>query len=262
VAGPIYALTVALQLSGQATLDALGSVDDMRDLRMLEQVTALTKTFERPAILMRLVRSIQRLYPGLHIIVVDDSQHPEPVTGVQTVIMPYDSGLSCGRREGLRHVVTQYVLLLDDDFVLYRRTNLVAAVHLMEAHRQIDIMGGCVLNLPFYTSTDYRRGALFPTEATSTMPEGSLIGGLPVYDKVANFFLARTERLRAVNWDPTLKQNEHADFFTRAKGVLTTVYNQDLKCLHAPTPFDTRYMEKRGEHLADLAVLQRRYFGQ
>ena len=34
--------------------------------------------------------------------------------------MPYDSGISAGRNEGLRHVTTKYVLLLDDDLVFFR----------------------------------------------------------------------------------------------------------------------------------------------
>jgi hypothetical protein len=34
-------------------------------------------------------------------------------------------------------------------------------------------------------------------------------------------------------------------FFARALGVLTTVFNPALRCLHARTPFDGEYMSKR-----------------
>ena len=261
-AKPSYGIIIRQQLALQRAIDSIPVLGSAKESDLITQLSALIKTFERPVVLNRLMDSILRLYPMLHVIVVDDSRQPGPVAGVQTVIMPYDTGVAAGRREGLRHVLTKYVLVLDDDFVLHRRTNLGVALDLMECHEEIDIMGGRVLNLPFYTSTDYSKAKLFPTEANPTVPVGSVVGGLPVYDKVANFFLARTERLRLVNWDPALKRIEHADFFTRAKGVLTTVYNRDMKCLHAPTPFDRAYMQSRGDHVADLAVLQHRYFGE
>ncbi len=87
------------------------------------------------------------------------------------------------------------------------------------------------------------------------------IGELPVYDKVANFFIARPERLQVVSWDERLKKIEHNDFFTRAKGVLTTVYNPNFKVLHAQTPFNRVYMEKRDDINAERQVLYGKYYG-
>ena len=120
-------------------------------------------------------------------------------------------------------------------------------------------MGGEVVHLPLFHTTDYRQAELPRTEARSVVPLGSSIDGLPVYDKVANFFVARTERLRLVDWDPALKRMEHADFFTRARGVLTSVHNAELKCLHAGTPFDAAYMAHRRNVTGDVAVLKARY---
>lgn len=50
---------------------------------------------------------------------------------------------------------------------------------------------------------------------------------------------------RSSPWEPRLKRMEHADFFTRAYGILTTVFNPQLKSLRAPTPFDAAYMRTR-----------------
>jgi hypothetical protein len=58
-----------------------------------------------------------------------------------------------------------------------------------------------------------------------------------------------------------VKKLEHADFFTRAKGILTTVYNPSLTCLQAQTPFDKAYMQKRMDLVAERALLQFRYRG-
>jgi len=259
IAGAAYRFIIAGELAFERFADAAHPCREAQDDGLLEELTALVKTFERPRVLRRLVESMKRMYPRLRVLVVDDSHHPVPIEGVETILLPFDSGVSAGRREGLRHVTTRYVLVLDDDFVFYRRTDLVSALRLMEEHPQIDIMGGQVITLPFYRSTDYRDAWLFPTHAEPTMPPGSAIGGLPVQDKVADFFIGRTERVRLVNWDPALKRVDHADFFTRAVGVLTTVYNADLKCLHAQTPFDVAYMRHREDWLADNAVLQYRW---
>lgn len=225
-----------------------------------EKLTAVIKTFERPDTLRRLVRSIKKLYPGMHVIVVDDSRSPLELEGVKTVRMPYDSGVSAGRQKALEQVRTPYLLLLDDDFIFYRKTELEPAMQLMETHSQIDIMGGEVVNLPSFKSADYREAHLHPTPAASLFPPGSEIGGVPVYDKVPNFYIARTECLKLVGWDERIKRLDHADFFTRAKGVLATVFNKDLKVLHAQTPFDTAYLKIRHDVRADRTVLYSKFY--
>lgn len=130
------------------------------------------------------------MYPRLRIIVVDDSRRPTDAEGVETVVLPYDSGVSAGRREGLRRVSTKYVINLDDDYIFYRQTDLASALSIMESYPEIDIMGGEVIYLPFFKRIDYSKTTLYPTDAAPTLRPGSSIGGLPVYDKVANFFIA------------------------------------------------------------------------
>lgn len=256
-----FGAMLSLELSAFRTLDSLSPRVTAEPNAVTNDLTAVIKTFERPAALKRLLASIQRLYPGLRVIVADDSRHPLVSDRVQVIAMPYYSGISMGRNEALRHVTTKYVLFLDDDFVFYRKTNLAGAVAMMQANPEIDIMGGEVLNLPFFTTIDYFRAVLFPSERLATMRPGSLVGGLPVYDKVANFFIGRSERISVVGWDPRLRKVEHADFFTRAKGVLTTVFNRRLRCLHAPTPFDAAYMRLRNDYGVEGKLLQKRYYG-
>jgi glycosyltransferase involved in cell wall biosynthesis len=254
----VHRSVVAEELWVERLLDGLAPSPPL-DEPLVRQVTALIKTFERPRILRRLVASIKRLYPALRIVVADDSRVPSRIVGVETIAMPYDSGISAGRNEGLRHVTTPYVLVLDDDFVFYRHTGLIPALRLMERHPQIDIVGGQLVDLPFYRARRLPEGAIFPTAATPLAPLGSFIGGLRVVDKVSTFYVARTDRLAVVSWDPRLKRIDHADFFTRALGVLTTVFKPDLKCLHARTPFDDAYMSKRLDLEASFQVLEERY---
>lgn len=163
-ASAVYTGLVRSELLLERMLDA-ASARPATDAAVIKGVTALVKTFERPLILRRLVDSIQRLYPGVPVVVVDDSRTPARLESVETIEMPYDSGISAGRNEGLRHVTTRYVLLLDDDFVLSRRTRLGDALALMEQHPEIDIMGGTVIDLPFYRKRRSADGFVFPTDS-------------------------------------------------------------------------------------------------
>jgi len=256
VAQPLYLGLLNAEIIAHRAVDALSAVKPAADL---VNVTAIIKTFERPGRLRSLVRSIRRFYPDLRIIVIDDSRDPVPLPGVTTHIMPYDSGLGAGRSKGLSMVETKYVLNLDDDFVFFNRTDLPRALDLMERCSDIDIMGGMVIDLPLYITHDYRRADLFESSVASLVPAGQRIAGLEVYDKVADFFIARTDRIRLVDWDPALKRIVHADFFTRAKGNLVTVYNLDLRVLHVRNPFDTAYLNIRFNTGEDLAYLTQKY---
>jgi glycosyltransferase involved in cell wall biosynthesis len=256
IAARVHRHLVAGELALERLLDGLSPPRSGEDA-LIGQVTALIKTFERPHVLRRLVDSITRRYPTLRVVVVDDSRAPTRLAGVETIAMPFRSGVSAGRNEGLRHVTTEYVLVLDDDLVLYRGTSMREAVELMERHPEIDIMGGRLIQLPLSQSS--HPGQIFHTDAKPVRPFGSKIGGLTVCEKVNNFFLARTERLRLVPWDPELKLLDHADFFTRALGVLTTVYNPRLTAFHARTPFDRAYMEQRMDEASVKRILEERY---
>ncbi len=256
----LYEATVTGELAAARTIDKLAMKSG--DACALEDVTAIIKSFERPVRLHGLVNSIKCFYPRLKIIVVDDSRaKPEfdESLNVELVSLPFDSGVSHGRSAGLRSVKTKYVLTLDDDFIFYRHTDLCAAMKLMRREETIDIMGGAVIDLPLLRTHDYRDSRLLRTTPASVLPRNSNVGGLPVYDKVPNFFLARTARLRLIDWTPEIKRLDHGDFFTRAKGTLLTVYNANMKILHAKSLFDEAYLTKRYDCANDIAVLKSRY---
>ena len=250
---PIYSALVQAALFLERMRDAHVpcAVDDLSD------VTALVKTFERPAILQRLLRSLRDAYPTLAVLVVDDSRHPINLRGpgLRTLALPYDVGISEGRNRGLEQVTTEFFLLLDDDFVLTRRTGLVDALALMRGHPQLDIMGGQIHNLPTYEHG--LRGE--NRNCFGGIPGPAEIGGLPHFDRVTNFFLARKHRVQTIGWDAQLKLLEHSDFFRRAHGKLTTVFNARLSCLHAMTPFDADYMKKREDIAPYLALLHQKW---
>ncbi len=223
------------------------------------ELTVLVKTFERPAILARLVTSVRARYPTLPVIVVDDSRAPKPLPDVETIALPFDSGVSAGRQAGLERVRTPFVLVVDDDFIFYNGTRLRPALDRLAGNRQIDILGGQLIDLPYLRVRRPPFGRIFTTRSEPLVPIGTTIGGLRVCDKVANFYVARTDRLRLVGWDPRLKRIDHADFFTRALGVLVSVFDPELRCLHAQTPFDRAYMTYRTDDHPDRVLLAARW---
>jgi glycosyltransferase involved in cell wall biosynthesis len=258
-AKPVHGAMVEAALLGERLLDRLFAVKEDQAF-VNENLTAVIKTFERPDILRRLVKSLRRFYPEMKVIVVDDSLHPTRIEGVETIVMPYDSGVSAGRQEALRHVKTPYMLLLDDDFIFYRHTRLAPVVEKLQQHTEIDIIGGEVIYLPFYRKIDYTQATIHPTDAASVREPGTTVGGMAVHDKVANFYVARTDSIRKVGWDANVKRLDHADFFTRAKGVLITVFEPAFKVLHARTPFKREYMRKRLDVQTDRHILWHKYY--
>lgn len=198
-------------------------------------VTIVVKTFERPNCLRRLVGSIRRFYPTIPVLVVDDSREPlEPVPeGITRYLHePFDSlAVAGGRNFGLRRVETEYVLICDDDMVFGRRTDLRKMLRTLET---------TPFELVSCTCMDYRPGTsiregIWCFEGTLDAADGVLvqrfgatrdtIDGLPVFDVVNNFFVARRETLGEDPWDARLKfGQEHTDFFLTMKerGVLCT----------------------------------------
>lgn len=263
VGRPAYRTVVAAELGAQRLADRPGArARRRRSADVQDRLTAVVKTFERPRLLRRLLASIRRGHPGLRVIVVDDSREPVELAepGVDVLALPFDSGVSAGKNAGLAAVRTEYVVLLDDDFVLTRRSGLARAVGALDEHTEIDLVGGRVMDLPSRRSNDYRSSGLFPTDVAPKVPPGTRIGGLPVLDKVANFYVARTTGIRSVGWDARLKRTDHTDFFTRARGLLTTVYDDDLRCLHAPDRFAEAYLRHRNDLAADRQVITGRWY--
>jgi glycosyltransferase involved in cell wall biosynthesis len=259
VAKPVHSGLISLALQGEKLLGTFASVKQDQDF-INEKVTAVIKTFERPKVLKRLVKSLRKMYPEMKVIVVDDSREPLKLEGVESIVMPYDSGVSAGRAEALKKVETPYMLLLDDDFIFHRHTQIAPVLKKLEGLDHVDIIGGDVIYLPFYRKIDYTQAGLHPSDAVSVVEPNTEIEGMTVHDKVANFYIARTESIRKVGWDPAIKRLDHADFFTRAKGVLTTVFDPSFKVLHARTPFDKAYMQKRLDLEEDRKILWQKYY--
>jgi glycosyltransferase involved in cell wall biosynthesis len=253
IAEPVHDALIAAQLAvvGRVPVTPAHDVDD--------RLTIVIKTFERPFTVRRLVASIRRMYPSIPIIVVDDSREPRALPGVETIVLPFDQGVSIGRQAGLDRVRTPYVMMLDDDFVFFHATRLGRALGKLERQPRIDLVGGQLIDLPYLRFREPPLGRIFPTSAVPREPIRSTIGDLLVCDKVSNFYIARTDAVRRVGWTPQLRRVDHADFFTRALGVIVSAFDRELRAFHAQTPFDAAYMAYRNDINRDLVELAARW---
>ena len=247
------------QIKYEAVLDRVFHRQKESDL--LPKVTAVIKTFERPRRLKILLSSLKRLYPSLKIIVVDDSRRPGMINGVENIHLPYDSGVSAGRQAGLDAVETEYILNLDDDYIFSRKTDILSSVLYLEGAPDVGLVGGRVRMLPYYLEHDYfsHFTMALMDDKENKVQKGTDINGLIVYEKTANFWLARTDEVRQIGWDPQLKRLDHSDFFSRARGKIVTVYNPAMEVLHAPTYFNKDYLKIRTDYRQDIPILAKRY---
>ncbi|KAF3847011.1 hypothetical protein F7725_004089 [Dissostichus mawsoni] len=185
------------------------------------QVTITTKTFLRYPELKVLLRSIREFYKDIEIIIADDSMEPEKIPGphIQQFIMPP------AQEPGVSQVTTKYFLWVDDDFLFTKLTKIEELVKVMEANPELDVLGGKVQGDQFYFSLIYEEGDEVEGGCMYRKSRGRFhsLPGYPqcsVVNGVVNFFLARTDAVQRVGFDPQLKRLAHSEFFMDGLGSL------------------------------------------
>ncbi|GAA4403332.1 hypothetical protein GCM10023153_33260 [Ornithinibacter aureus] len=261
--GPLraaYRVATAAALVGVRGVDRLAAdrPDPGERAESARTVTMAVKTFKRPDVARRLVRSARKVFDG-RIVVADDSPVPmsfaDPL--VDVIAMPFNSGVSVGRNAALDAVDTEFVLVTDDDLVFTSATDVDAARRRLQECPEIDVVGFVRVELPRWMAHDFGPDALFGGHREPLRPWGELVGGLPVRLKIEQTYLARTEAIRRVRWDPQIRMVDHADFFSRAAGEIVVVLDPAIRAYHARTPFDPEYTRYRLDIAPDQAYLGR-----
>ena len=145
----------------------------------------------------------------------------------------------------------------DDDLVFTAATDVDAARRRLQACPDIDVVGFLRVELPRWMAHDFGPDALFEGHREPLRPWGELIDGLPVRYKIEQTYLARTEAIRRVRWDPNIRMVDHSDFFSRAAGEIVVVLDSSIRAYHARTPFDPEYTRYRLDIAPDQAYLGR-----
>ncbi|XP_042200329.1 beta-1,4 N-acetylgalactosaminyltransferase 1 [Callorhinchus milii] len=205
-------------------------------------VTIATKTFLRYGKLREMIDSVRKYYPDVTIIVADDSDKPEKIQGafIEHYIMPFRKGWFAGRNLAVSQTKTKYLLWVDDDFIFTGDTKIEKMVDVLE-RTTLDMVGGSVREVTRFTAT-YRHQ--LSVEAGGK--EGDCLEirkgyyhtleGFPncvVADAIINFFLARTEKIQEVGFDPHLSRWGHLEFFVDGLGRLHVGSCSDVIVDHA-----------------------------
>lgn len=218
-----------------------------------KNVTVIFKSFERQKMAKRLYENLQEYYPGISVIIADDSSKPLELPGdsLEIIQLPFNSGLSYGLNRAIEKVKTPYVMRMDDDELLTLKTCLGDQVHFLEKHPEIDLVGFCTLTAIRCKNPDEEvskftsfsmRGAPKPLR----IPHMTQIdGNYFVMGKVPNLYVARTDKVRSVGWDENLRMLDHQDFFWRAAGNLVSVIALGTAVFHYHNPFQKHYQKYR-----------------
>lgn len=256
----LYRVAVGVELTAVTASARLrrGGPDDAERAETARRVTMAVKTFERPAVARRFVRSARRAFDG-RIVIADDSKapmsHPDPL--VDVIALPFNSGVSVGRNAALDAVATEYVLVTDDDIVLTAATDVERARRFLDGCPEVDVVGFLLVELPGWYANDHGADTLFAGHDEPLREWGTLVGGLPVRHKIPQVYLARTSSLMRVRWDENIRMVDHRDFFSRAAGHLLVVLDHGNHVYHARTPFDEGYIRYREDTQSDLQYLAR-----
>lgn len=194
-----------------------------------QDISIIIKTFERDHCVNRLYYSIRKLYPNITILIADDSKNPQKHLGDAKIIaLPYNVGLSHGRNILLGEVLTKYFVMLDDDFVFTKDTDLSVPHNILET-TDFDMVG--IKLLDYGWKRRIYRGCYEISASKLWQFQGQSYAsykGYPAYHYVLNCFMAKTETIKASPWDEAIKiGHEHDDFFLRLKGKKALITHTD-----------------------------------
>ena len=234
---------------------------------MVENVTIIFKSFERQKLAKKLYENIQEFYPGIKVIIADDSRKPLEIEGehVEVIQLPFNRGLSVGLNKALERVETPFVIRMDDDELLTVHTKFEKHLKYLMTHPYVDLVGVLPFNLPFTESLEdtaarYFRQPLFDAPKPHLIPHLTVLeDGYVVVGKSANIFLVRTEKMKMIGYDDAVRMLDHHDFFHRAAGNMVSVLSRDSFVFHYHNPFDMYYAKYRGDVDGDRIYLQKKH---
>lgn len=230
----------------------------------MNDVTFVIKTLERPYCLLRLVKSIFRYYPDAEILIGDDSKvscrkklmYRYKHSTITVYELPHDCGISYGRNELVRKVKTPYFVLLDDDFVFDKKTDIESGLKILQ-DRDLDICDGYFRNYPVFpggwdsfrylmrrilrSPQDYNYLGFIEErgEEVRVRYYSNRFPDFEQADIVHNFFIAKTSVIRErCLWDNAIKIHEHTPFFIKAKRAgLKVGFTNCMSVQHKPIRF-------------------------
>ncbi|KAG8566460.1 hypothetical protein GDO81_013260 [Engystomops pustulosus] len=134
----------------------------------------------------------------------------------------YIQGWFAGRNLALSQVTTKYFLWVDDDFLFTNDTKIEKLLDVLEA-TDLDLVGGKVDKNYFSFKLVLEDGGEDGDCLHWRSGGYHTIPGIPqcvLTSGVVNFFLAHTNQVQSVGFDPKLSRVAHTEFFIDALGRL------------------------------------------
>lgn len=254
--------TIFLNIIWYLTGNRKPTSEEVEDVR--ENVTFIYKSFERQKLAKKLYKSIQSYYPGVKVVIADDSEKPLELTGenLEIIQLPFNSGLSVGLNRALERVTTPFVIRLDDDEMLTPFTKVERQIRFLREHPEVDLVGILPYNLPKYRSLK-KEAELYYKQSMNRAPKKLIIPHLTEIDethivvgKPPNIFVARTDKIKEIGYDDNIRMIEHNEFFYRAAGNIVSVLDKTAFVLHFRKWFDVHYNQYRSDYQGDVAYIR------
>ena len=213
-----------------------------------ENVTFFYKSFNRHKCAKRLYRSIKKTFPNARVIIADDSREPLNIEGAEIIHLPFNSGLSKGLIAAVERIETPFAMRLDDDHMLCRRSKIEEQLDFLNRHPEVDL---AAIQKTLNPKNGARAYEKFVFNAKLIIPAGTVIEGRKVVYKASNVFIARTDKLRLIGYDPNIRMLDHAEFFIRAAGVIVCAQSSDAGVFHWHNRFNRDYNVYRSDCAGD-----------
>ncbi len=151
---------------------------------------------------------------------------------------------------------------LDDDELLTLRTKVHRELRYLHDHPELDIIGfGHITAIrcrsPLINFREYYDQPMNSAPKPLKIPHMTKLDeNHIVLGKVANIYLARTEKLREIGYDPNIRIIDHHDFFMRAAGNAVSAVALDTVVFHRHDPYDRAYRKFRSDFKKDKIYLR------
>jgi GT2 family glycosyltransferase len=222
----------------------------------MHNVDFLITTFMRPDCLTELVLSIAHYYPDAKVFIGDQNQilakkfyeQLQERAGFRrsqfkVFKLPFDCGLSRARNFLVQNTPSAYKLILDDDFIFTRETDLYKFLTLIEQDG-VGVVAGAVKTNGMLINYEYKLDKQDDTMFYA--PDGDQwqeYKGITYKQTgcVLNFALYRKEVFEDVLWDRDLKVTEHLEFMWRLNQT-------PWKILYTPEVITSHSQERNHEY--------------
>lgn len=232
-----------------------------------ENVTFIFKSFERKGRAKKLCRNLQRYYPGVRIIIADDSKKPLKINNecVKIIHLPFNSGLSKGINKALQLVETPFTVRIDDDVLLTPYTDFHKHLKFLKENPDVDLISVLVYNSSRVKNWQKNSKSYFAENMERApkalkIPHGTFLdNNYVVLGKVPNVFIARTEKYQELGYDDNIRMIDHFEFFFRAAGNLVSVLSLGSYALHYHNPYNRKYRKFRSDIAGDSAYIRKKH---